>query len=465
MCCCPWQNWRSPWPCCHQAPPGWGALGALVLLLLFVAGISVNLARGRTPDCHCFGQLHSAPAGPSTLIRNLVLAALAGVVVGFGRSNAGLDLGSWFGTLALGSRIEVIGGVVVLAALVGEGWLLWHVLRQQGRLLLRLEAAEARLAEAGLAPAEDYAPFVGLAVGTQAPSFSLTSVQGETRTLSSLLEAGKPVLLLFANPDCGPCAALFPEVGRWQREYANRLTLAVISRGSRESNQSKVQAQGIPVVLLQQDLEVQVAYQVSGTPSAVLVRPDGPIGSPVAQGADAIRRLVAGAVGLPVLRSVPTAAAPAQGNGHGTQARPRPPALAIGDAAPDFSLPDLDGNLVHLSDFRGNSTLLVFWRPGCGFCQRMLPEIKAWEAQPPAGAPQLLVVSSESVESNRAMGLRSPVVLDASGMSIGSQFGATGTPMAVLIDEEGKIASELAAGAPAVLALASRDQEKRSIVS
>src|SRR5689334_20325617 len=34
-----------------------GDIGALVLLLLFVAGISVNLAGGRTPDCHCFGQL------------------------------------------------------------------------------------------------------------------------------------------------------------------------------------------------------------------------------------------------------------------------------------------------------------------------------------------------------------------------------------------------------------------------
>jgi hypothetical protein len=39
-------------------------------------------------------------------------------------------------------------------------------------------------------------------------------------------------------------------------------------------------------------------------------------------------------------------------------------------------------------------------------------------------------------------------------MSVGSTFGATGTPMAVLVDEEGKIASALAAGAPAVLALA-----------
>jgi len=442
-----------------------GAIGALVLLLLFVAGISSNLARGRTPDCHCFGQLHSAPAGPSTLIRNLVLAAVAGVVVGFGRTTAGLDLGSLFGMLAVAQRIELIGGVLVLAVLVGESWLLWQSLSQQGRLLLRLETIEARLTEAGLAPPVESAPFVGLAVGTPAPIFGLTNVQGETLTLGSLVARGKPVLLLFANPDCGPCAALFPEIGRWQREYANRLTLAVISQGSPEANQSKVREQGIPVVLLQQDLEVQVAYQVSGTPSAVLIDRDGTIGSPLAQGADAIRGLVAGAVGLPVLvRDLPMATR-AHRNGNGAQAQPRPLTdLKIGELAPTFSLPDLDGNLVHLSDFRGSSTILLFWRPGCGFCQQMLADLLAWEANPLTGTPKLLMISSESMQDNQAMGLLSPIVLDHAGMSVGRQFGATGTPMAVLIDEEGRIASELAAGAPAVLEQLRLPQKKMTTV-
>jgi len=58
------------------------------------------------------------------------------------------------------------------------------------------------------------------------------------------------------------------------------------------------------------------------------------------------------------------------------------------------------------------------------------------------------------------MQLRSPVVLDQQDMSVGRLFGATGTPMAVLIDAEGKIASELAAGAPAVLAQLRLPQEK-----
>src|SRR5687768_9342155 len=48
----------------------WGAIGALALLLLFVLGIGVNLALGRRPDCRCFGQLHSAPAGWRTLVRD-----------------------------------------------------------------------------------------------------------------------------------------------------------------------------------------------------------------------------------------------------------------------------------------------------------------------------------------------------------------------------------------------------------
>jgi uncharacterized membrane protein YphA (DoxX/SURF4 family) len=59
----------------------WGAIGALALLLVFVVGIGANLARGRKPDCHCFGQLHSAPAGPKTLARNAALAAVAALVV------------------------------------------------------------------------------------------------------------------------------------------------------------------------------------------------------------------------------------------------------------------------------------------------------------------------------------------------------------------------------------------------
>ena len=46
----------------------WLAFAAIVaaLLLAFVGGIAFNMARGNAPDCHCFGQLHSEPAGRSS---------------------------------------------------------------------------------------------------------------------------------------------------------------------------------------------------------------------------------------------------------------------------------------------------------------------------------------------------------------------------------------------------------------
>ncbi len=44
-------------------------------------------------------------------------------------------------------------------------------------------------------------------------------------------------------------------------------------------------------------------------------------------------------------------------------------ALQIGDRAPDFSLPDTDGNLVRLADFKGKRVVLYFYprdsTPGC----------------------------------------------------------------------------------------------------
>src|SRR5205085_8371350 len=105
----------------------WGAVGALVLLLLFVGGIGYNLTRGRQPDCHCFGQLHSAPAGWPTLIRNLGLAALAAVILVLGRSTPQVGVLDWLAPLSVAQRIEVLVGVLVLALLIGEGWMLLQV--------------------------------------------------------------------------------------------------------------------------------------------------------------------------------------------------------------------------------------------------------------------------------------------------------------------------------------------------
>ena len=440
----------------------WGAVGALGLLLLFVVGIGVNLARGRQPDCHCFGQLHSAPAGPKTLARNGALAAVAAFVVWQGRDGAGPSALGWMGELTAAQLIALILGLVALALLAGQWWFLLHLLRQNGRLLVRVEALEARLGVDAAAPSGNGAqPAAGLPVGSQAPPFSLEGLHGETLTLGSLRSSGKPVMLIFTDPNCGPCTAMLPEIGRWQEEYADKLVVSLVSRGKPEENRAKMGEHGLSRVLLQKDWEVSEAYRVGGTPSAVLVRPDGTIGSAVVGGAEAIGSLVAYAVGERT--QLPMHHPQAQGQTRGepcpdcgkvhAAAPTLPAASKVGEPAPEIKLPDLKGNTVGLEDFRGEETLVLFWNPGCGFCKQMLPDLKEWEASAQEGAPRLLVVSAGSDEANEGMGLTSTVVLDQQ-FSVGRAFGASGTPSAVLVDAEGNVASEVAVGAPGVLELA-----------
>jgi thiol-disulfide isomerase/thioredoxin len=443
----------------------WGALGALGLLSVFVVGISINLARGRRPDCHCFGQLHSAPAGWNTLARNGVLAAVAGFVLWAGyEGGAGLSALSWVGALSTAQLLGLLGGVLVLALFAGQWWFLVHLLRQNGRLLVRLEAVEGSLATDGriLAPSQNgthvHQEAEGLPVGSAAPEFSLSGLHGETLTLEALRSSDKPVMALFTDPGCGPCNALLPEVGRWQEEHARKLTLALVSRGEVEQNKTKAQEHGLSNVLLQKDWEVSESYQVRGTPSAVLISPDAKIASPVAGGAEGIRGLLSYAVGeraqLPMRPQPQDEGQPCPNCGKVHAAAPTVPAAQkIGEPAPEVKLADLEGSTVELKDFRGQETLVLFWNPGCGFCQQMLPEVKQWEENRPEGAPELLFVSAGSEEANRDMKLSSKVVLDQQ-FAAGRSFGASGTPSAVLVDAEGRIASGVAVGAPEVLGLA-----------
>ena len=123
----------------------WGAAGALALLLLFVAGIGANLARGRKPECRCFGQLHSEPAGWNTLARNGFLAAVAGFVLWQGYGGAGPSAVGWLASLSAAQVAGLVLGLAVLGVLAAQWWLLLNLLRQNGRLLMRVEALEWRL--------------------------------------------------------------------------------------------------------------------------------------------------------------------------------------------------------------------------------------------------------------------------------------------------------------------------------
>jgi len=269
----------------------WGALGALGLLSAFVAGIAYNMARGRAPECHCFGQLHSSPAGWRTLVRNLGLAAVAVLLLVAGRTDPGVDFLGAAGRVAQEQPAIALALAAVSILAVGYGWLLLRVLQQQGRLVRRVRLLEAQLlAGTGLELAE------GLPVGTAAPAFTLADTHGSMVSLGDLLAGGRPVLLAFLDPDCGPCRALMPQLIAWHLKHADRFEVVALSRGSAADN-ALILDKGLTAVLLQQRREIDELYRVEGTPGAVLVRPDGTIGSPHAAGADQIESLVAGLAG------------------------------------------------------------------------------------------------------------------------------------------------------------------------
>jgi len=440
------------------------AAGALGLLIVFTVAIAAALVRGRRPECHCFGQFSSAPVTWKTVLRNGALMVATAAIVIMGTARPEPSLVTWINRLTLPEALGLIAAIVLAAVVSIETRMLARVLRQNGRLLLRIDALEESQGRAGLGvrPAARGIPgdpHAGLPVGAPAPAFRLDRLGGGTSTLAELMALGKPVMLAFVDPQCGPCTALLPELARWGLDLVGRLTLAVITTGSIQANNHKLAGHSLTHILLQKGGEIGEAYRAHGTPSMVLVEPSGVIGSPVAAGAEAIRGLMGRFTATQYQpgdtggRKAPNLVLNGSNGAHRGVGAIRH--AHTGEAAPDLRLPGIDGKQISLAAFRGQTTLVLFWNPACGFCLRMLDDLKAWEASRVDASPRLLVVSTGNAEINRAMGLRSPVVLDAAFESARA-FGAGGTPSAVLVDKDGRVASEVAVGGPAVLALATR---------
>ena len=88
------------------------------------------------------------------------------------------------------------------------------------------------------------------------PEFQLTDAAGgATITLESLRARGKPVLLVFIGIGCMPSSELLPDLARWQRALADRLTVAVVSRGGPQQHDFEVRALGMSDVGLQSEAQ------------------------------------------------------------------------------------------------------------------------------------------------------------------------------------------------------------------
>jgi peroxiredoxin len=238
----------------------WAALAALLLLGGFIAGIANAMRKGQAPDCNCFGQLHSAPAGRGTLARNIVLAAVAIFVVAEGPAPA---INDWIAARSA-AELVAIGLGIALAVLAAVAW------------RLRTENAELRTRPAhehDHPKPEDFER-EGLPIGDEAPDFELADVRGERHSLSALLGLGRPVVLFFTSPECGPCGGLLPDLARWQETLSDRATVAVVARGTAQDNAEFFAGHNMINLLVDGDSAVFDAYNIRSTPTAVAITPD-----------------------------------------------------------------------------------------------------------------------------------------------------------------------------------------------
>ncbi len=220
----------------------WAALGAALLFIVFLMAIGQNLRKGRTPDCHCFGQLHSAPAGPSTLIRNTVLALAALVIV----IDGGRSIPGWISDLSGAGQMALAVALAVAALGAAEFWVLRQIRGQNERILDRLRVIDETVS-GGAAIASTSEPNPSFL----APGFDVPALGGGRLHLDDLVARGKPVVLLFVDPSCGPCRDLVPDMAEWNRRFSDEITVAWLSTGSEGDNRDKFGEYGNALVGLQ----------------------------------------------------------------------------------------------------------------------------------------------------------------------------------------------------------------------
>jgi peroxiredoxin len=73
--------------------------------------------------------------------------------------------------------------------------------------------------------------------------------------------------------------------------------------------------------------------------------------------------------------------------------------MKVGTVVPDFTLNDLNGDPVTLSDILKARNLIVFWASWCPHCNEMLPMIKSWAAQKKAADLEIIAISLDGSKS------------------------------------------------------------------
>jgi peroxiredoxin len=110
--------------------------------------------------------------------------------------------------------------------------------------------------------------------------------------------------------------------------------------------------------------------------------------------------------------------------------------------APDFELPDLQGTLHKLSDYRGRIVIVNFWSAECPHSERTDQSIAARLAAEWAGEVELISIAANRDESTHRVGEVSktrgiPNVLIDADQVVADRYAAMATPHVFVVDRDG----------------------------
>jgi len=114
-------------------------------------------------------------------------------------------------------------------------------------------------------------------------------------------------------------------------------------------------------------------------------------------------------------------------------------------AKADFTLKDLDGKKITLSELRGKMVLVSFWATWCPPCRKEMADLDLIYTHYQSQGLVVLSISSENAftvnKYVRGIGYHPPVLLD-DGAKIAKQFHVDGIPRTFVFDREGKLVAE-----------------------
>ena len=105
--------------------------------------------------------------------------------------------------------------------------------------------------------------------------------------------------------------------------------------------------------------------------------------------------------------------------------------------APEFTLPQLDGKAVRLSDYRDHVVIMEFWATWCGSCRQSTPSLDViYRRYRDRGVTVLLINEGEPAARVRAWVERrfaAPILLDEEGR-VAKLYRLSGLPRLLIID-------------------------------